>query len=111
MSYMTALKRAVGTGSAREGTMRHWSTTKASVALLILTPLFLFSGIFFPTETFPHGDTIAWFTPLYHAVRLARGLAQGPLAIEHAVSAIWLVAGSILLLAIIPKLMRKRLVV
>lgn len=77
---------------------------------LFLTPLFLFSGIFFPTDTFPHGDTIAWFTPLYHAVRLARGLAQGPLGIEHLVSVVWLVIGSAVLLAIVPRLMRRRLV-
>ena len=43
MSYMTDLKRAVGHGSAREGTRRHWSMTKSSVALLILLPFFLFT--------------------------------------------------------------------
>ena len=35
---------------------------------LWLTPLFLFSGIFFPVDRFPHGETIAWATPLYHCV-------------------------------------------
>lgn len=78
---------------------------------LFLTPLFLFSGIFFPTSTFPHGDAIAWFTPLYHAVRVARGLAQGPLTMEHLVSIVWLMVVSGVLLAIIPRRMRDRLVV
>lgn len=78
---------------------------------LFLTPLFLFSGIFFPTSTFPHGDTVAWFTPLYHAVRLSRGLAQGPLGWEHLVSAAWMICASALLLAVLPRLMRRRLVV
>ncbi len=77
---------------------------------LFLTPLFLFSGIFFPTSTFPHGDTIAWFTPLYHAVRASRGLAQGPLGPEHLVSVAWLLAASALLLAVVPGLMRRKLV-
>ncbi len=77
---------------------------------LFLTPLFLFSGIFFPTSTFPYGDTIAWFTPLYHAVRLARGLAQGPLGMEHLVSFGWLTVLSAILLVVIPRRMRDKLV-
>jgi lipooligosaccharide transport system permease protein len=40
-----------------------------------LTPMFMFSGIFFPIETLPSfAQTIAWFTPLMHGVRLAREL-------------------------------------
>lgn len=78
---------------------------------LFLTPLFLFSGIFFPTDRFPYGDTVAWFTPLYHAVRVSRGLAQGPLTVDHAVSTTWIVAVSIVLMLIVPRLMRSRLVV
>lgn len=77
---------------------------------LFLTPLFLFSGIFFPTSTFPHGDTIAWFTPLYHAVRAARGLAQGPFDSSTLVSLGWLTALSAVLLVVLPGLMRKKLV-
>ena len=77
---------------------------------LFLTPLFLFSGIFFPTDRFPYGDTVAWFTPLYHAVRVARGLAQGPLELEHAVSVGWIVVASAVLMLIVPRLMRRRLV-
>jgi lipooligosaccharide transport system permease protein len=46
---------------------------------LVVTPLFLFSGIFFPVEDFPAPvPQIAWFTPLYHAVNVCRGLATGP---------------------------------
>ena len=77
---------------------------------LFLTPLFLFSGIFFPTNTFPYGEQIAWCTPLYHAVRIARGLAQGPLGMEHLISTLWLIALSALLLLVLPRMMRKRLV-
>src|SRR3712207_404079 len=46
---------------------------------LVVTPLFLFSGIFFPIEDFPSPvPEIAWFTPLYHAVNVCRSLAVGP---------------------------------
>src|SRR3712207_8478255 len=46
---------------------------------LVVTPLFLFSGIFFPVENFPAPvPQIAWFTPLYHAVNVCRELATGP---------------------------------
>lgn len=46
---------------------------------LVVTPLFLFSGIFFPVSNFPAPvPQVAWFTPLYHAVNACRGLATGP---------------------------------
>ena len=66
MSYMTAMKRAVGHGSAREGTTRHWSMTKSSVALLILTPVFLFT--FGPMLGEPHGEVAAHFARPFPAI-------------------------------------------
>lgn len=75
---------------------------------LWLTPLFLFSGIFFPVERFPAGATIAWLTPLYHAVRLCRGLAHGSLDTSHLVSALWLLGVCLLLLRLVPGRLRKR---
>lgn len=74
---------------------------------LFLTPLFLFSGIFFPTSRFPYGDTIAWFTPLYHGVRLMRGLAHGQISAEVGTSAAWLVVVCLILFAIVPRRMRR----
>lgn len=45
---------------------------------LFLTPMFLFSGIFFPLENLPViAQYIAWLTPLYHTVELCRGLITG----------------------------------
>ena len=44
-----------------------------------ITPMFLFSGIFFPFERLPGWvEVAAWFTPLYHLVEVTRGLATGP---------------------------------
>lgn len=45
-----------------------------------ITPLFLFSGTFFPIEQLPEViRPIAYLTPLYHGVALTRGLALGTL--------------------------------
>ncbi len=77
---------------------------------LFLTPLFLFSGIFFPVERFPGGAEIAWATPLYHAVRLVRGLSQGPLGPEHAVDAAWMLAACALLALAVPRILRRRMI-
>lgn len=76
---------------------------------LWLTPLFLFSGIFFPVDRFPAGEAIAWWTPLYHAVRLCRGLCQGSLTSEHLVSTLWMVVVTLLVWRVIPRLLRARL--
>jgi lipooligosaccharide transport system permease protein len=41
----------------------------------VITPLFLFSGVFFPTSRLPGGlEQAAWLTPLFHGVELVRGL-------------------------------------
>ena len=41
----------------------------------VITPLFLFSGVFFPITRLPLMlQRLAPFTPLYHGVELVRGL-------------------------------------
>ena len=43
-----------------------------------ITPLFLFSGTFFPISNLPAAiQPIAWLSPLWHGVELSRGLALG----------------------------------
>jgi lipooligosaccharide transport system permease protein len=43
-----------------------------------ITPLFLFSGTFFPIEKLPLWlQPLAWITPLYHGVAAARSLSLG----------------------------------
>lgn len=75
MSFMTARKRAEGRGSAREGTMRHWSMTKSSVGLLILTPLFLFT--FGPMLGEPHEAVTAYFARPFPAIVAALMVVVG----------------------------------
>jgi lipooligosaccharide transport system permease protein len=44
----------------------------------VMTPLFLFSGIFFPVSQLPaFMRPIAWLTPLWHGVEANRTLALG----------------------------------
>lgn len=61
---------------------------------LIVMPMFLFSGTFFPIEgVLPDWlVTIISFTPLYHGIGLIRGLSTGMVDIEQLVSVAYLVA-------------------
>ncbi|MEO7117440.1 MAG: ABC transporter permease, partial [Candidatus Limnocylindrales bacterium] len=50
-----------------------------------ITPLFIFSGTFFPVEQLPAViQPVAWLTPLYHGVALTRGAALGSLELVPA---------------------------
>lgn len=45
---------------------------------LVVTPLMLFSGTFFPVSSLPGwGQVVAWLTPLWHGVELSRSVAGG----------------------------------
>ena len=49
-----------------------------AVFRFIITPLFLFSGVFFPLTRLPPAlRAAAWLTPLFHGVELTRGLTLG----------------------------------
>jgi lipooligosaccharide transport system permease protein len=49
-----------------------------AVFRFVITPLFLFSGVFFPVSRLPEAlQVVAWATPLFHGVELARGLVLG----------------------------------
>jgi lipooligosaccharide transport system permease protein len=75
-----------------------------------ITPMFLFSGIFFPFDELPgFAEVIAWFTPLYHSVEISREMADGPgpMVLVHAV---WLAAVSVALFVVPVRAVRRRLV-
>ena len=60
---------------------------------LIVMPMFLFSGTFFPIEVYP--EPIQWFmqlTPLYHAINLIRGLSTGLVGLAQLWDFVYLVA-------------------
>jgi lipooligosaccharide transport system permease protein len=76
---------------------------------LFMTPMFLFSGIFFPLDTLPPVVTqIAFFTPLYHLVNICRSFSYGnPGAAIWDV--VWIVAVAALLSPYPFRLMRKKI--
>ncbi|CAN5573783.1 MAG: ABC transporter permease [Actinomycetota bacterium] len=77
---------------------------------LIVTPMFLFSGIFFPIEDFPAPvPQLAWFTPLYHAVNVCRELATGP-SPAVLIDVLWVVVFTFGLALVPVQIMRKRLI-
>ena len=59
---------------------------------LFITPLFLFSGVFFPVSNLPEAaQAIAWLTPLHHGVELMRALVLTGSGGGAAAHALWLV--------------------
>ena len=78
---------------------------------LFITPLFLFSGIFYPLDKLPEWVTVvAWFTPLYHLVEITRGLALDPDLLGVVGNALWLVVLTAVLFVVPVRAMRRRLV-
>ncbi len=77
---------------------------------LFMTPMFLFSGIFFPLEGLPPViSKIAFFTPLYHFVNIYRALSAGKLTIAGW-DILWIFAVVIILAPYPFRLMRKRII-
>lgn len=75
----------------------------------LLTPSFLFSGIFFPLDTLPaFVEKIAFFIPLYHTVNILRAFSLGTVD-SVILDMLWLVAVSGLLAPYSFRLMRKRI--
>jgi lipooligosaccharide transport system permease protein len=64
---------------------------------LWLTPLFLFSGIFFPLSTLPEwARAVAWATPLYHCVNLMKAAAHGSWSASSWLDLLWVLAASLI---------------
>jgi lipooligosaccharide transport system permease protein len=79
VAMLTALAFA-GPVAAFMSTQRD-TTAFNSVWRFGVTPLFLFSGTFFPIDRLPDFlQPIAWILPLWHGVDLARSLALGTVA-------------------------------
>ena len=78
---------------------------------LFMTPLFLFSGIFFPLDAMPRlVADLAYFTPLYHLVNICRAFSAGTVS-GAAGSMAWLIVMVIVLAPLPFKLMKKRIIV
>ena len=78
---------------------------------LIVMPMFLFSGTFFPIDHLPHWlVSIIQLTPLYHGITLIRGLSTGIVGVDQLVSLLYLVAFFALSLWIAMRQMERRLI-
>jgi len=77
----------------------------------VITPLFLFSGTFYPIEQLPDWmEPVAYVTPLWHAVEATRSVALGiptawPVTLHYVVMAAFLFIGAV----ITDRLFKKRL--
>jgi lipooligosaccharide transport system permease protein len=77
---------------------------------LLMTPMFLFSGIFFPIDGLPAlVSKIAYFTPLYHLVNICRSFALGKIGAVTA-DIIWIVIVAAILAPYPFRLMRRRII-
>ena len=78
---------------------------------MFLTPMFLFSGVFFPLDRLPPWvQTVAWFMPLQQAVVLLRALMLTGRLDEALAAAAWIAVVSAVLLPLPLTLLRRRLV-
>jgi lipooligosaccharide transport system permease protein len=74
---------------------------------LFMTPMFLFSGIFFPIESMPPVVAkIAFFTPLYHLVNVSRSFAAG---VVPTWDIVWLLVAAAIIAPYPFRLMRRRI--
>jgi lipooligosaccharide transport system permease protein len=92
---LLAIPAAVLTGMAFATPIAAFSATQRSpekfnaIFRFGITPLFLFSGTFFPISNLPPLlQPIAWLSPLWHGVELTRGLALGTIGEAPAVALI-----------------------
>jgi lipooligosaccharide transport system permease protein len=88
-----AIPAAVLTGLAFSAPVMAFAATRKTggsfnaLFRFVITPLFLFSGVFFPITRMPDAfQTVAWFTPLFHGVALVRGLTLNTLE-----SPVWMI--------------------
>lgn len=101
-----ALPAAVLTGLAFAAPIVAFSARQESDAgfnvlfRFVIMPMFLFSGTFFPVDLLhPVLRPVAWVTPLWHGVELARGLTLGTASFAGALGhtaylLVWLAVGT-----------------
>jgi lipooligosaccharide transport system permease protein len=78
---------------------------------LFMTPMFLFSGIFFPLDRFPEWvQGLAWVMPLHHAVNLMRALTLTGDLRAAGLAALWIAVVTVILFVVPLNLLRRRLV-
>ncbi|MFZ5646550.1 MAG: ABC transporter permease [Bacillota bacterium] len=78
---------------------------------LLISPMFLFAGVFFPVEDLPQGIRfLAWLTPLYHAVEVIRPMVLGGVSVAVLSHLAWLAAVAALTIRIPLAMVKNRLI-
>ncbi|MGH2788427.1 MAG: ABC transporter permease [Actinomycetota bacterium] len=81
------------------------------VMTLVVFPLFLFSGTFFPVSLYPELlRPLILLTPLYHSASLLRALTTGHVEVGQLLDVAYLVAMFLVCSALAIRLMRRRLI-
>jgi lipooligosaccharide transport system permease protein len=76
-----------------------------------ITPMFFFSGVFFPLSRLPLDiQAVAWLSPLTHAVQPIRALVLGDIYPGLTWDVVWMVAVTFVLLNLALAFMRQRLI-
>jgi lipooligosaccharide transport system permease protein len=117
VGILLAIPAAVLTGLAFATPIAAFSATRhngAEFSLLfrfVITPMFLFSGTFFPIDQLPPAaQAVAFATPLYHGVALTRGLALADITpLEVLVHAGYLISLTVLGAILFDAALRRRL--
>jgi lipooligosaccharide transport system permease protein len=103
-------------GALASGAMILTAVTKEissleKVMTLVVFPLFLFSGTFFPVSQYPELlRPLVQITPLYHSASLLRALTTGQVNAGQLVDVAYLIAMFVLCSALTIRLMRRRLI-
>ena len=81
-------------------------------AFLLVTPMFLLSGTFFPLSTLPLAvqTGVQIFLPLTHVVSITRGLVLGSVEASMLLSLVWILVGTFVFFVLSINLMKKRLI-
>jgi lipooligosaccharide transport system permease protein len=95
-------------GSAATTFVRSWEDF--DLVQLVLQPMFLFSGTFFPITVYPLPlQVVVELTPLYHGVNLIRGLTTGSVGAAQLWDVAYLVALAVAGVAVASIRLRRRL--
>jgi lipooligosaccharide transport system permease protein len=79
---------------------------------LVIAPMFLFSGIFFPVTNLPDwAQIVAWLLPLTHGVSVSRALFSGQLDLAMAGDLAWLLFFILAAYLVAIREIRKRLII
>ena len=85
--------------------------TLSLVFTVVATPLYFFSGSFFPIAVLPDAlEPVAWLMPLTPGVHIAQGFAWGQLEIAHLWSALYMVGLTAVILPVSIFLLKRRMV-